>query len=471
MRTRARWLVTVLVLSPIAMIHAQPTPRLMRVEGVAYDSLAKAPLSGALVAVQGTGRSAMSDAKGRFRIDSVPEGTHLIAMTHAAFDSVGLSGTTSKVAVNANTPKLLLALPSFATIWRAACGEAPMPKDSALVFGAVRRASNGEAIAGPSVEISWVDLVGGGKTLATLGQRRWRRDAGGDDHGEFALCGVPLNVPLRVSAIAADSTRGAVELGPSMSRVRRAELLVEAAVAQVAERPDDATANTGTAPPPARATGVVMGAVTNEVGVPIAMAAVQVDSMPEVRTNELGRFSFADVPAGARSLRIVAVGRKPYEATVTLRAGDTSNVVVPLVKVATLETVKVSATVISVRVRTFEEHKVMGFGKFRDSTEIKKYPFMSAVMRTIPSAYIKDRQFETLTLNQGSCRAEKEEIDFRLDGHPTTAQVLTVLDPQTVAAMEVYSRMSQVPSDVMGKRGPLGYKCAVLVWTLQGFGR
>lgn len=466
-----------LAIVPLAQIASQPAPRLVRVEGLAYDSLAKVPLRGALIAVQGTSRSAMSDDKGRFRIDSVPEGTHLVAMTHAAFDSIGLSGTTARVAIAEKAPRLVLTVPSFATIWRAVCGDTPVPKDSALVFGAVRSAANGSAAPTSAVEISWVDLVGGGKTLASLGQRRWRRNVTADERGEFALCGIPLNVALSMRAVGADSASGTFELAPSLSRVRRTEMLVASAVVQAAvsagaptDRADTA-ARSATPAPAIGPVGIVTGVITNEGGVPIAMAAVQVDSLPEVRTTEDGRFSFANVPAGNRQLRVVAIGRKPYERTVNLLAGDTSNVVVPLAAVTTLEAVKVNATVISMRIRTYEEHKVMGFGAFRDSTEIKKYPFMSAVIRTVPSAYIKDRNFSTLTLNQGACRADLEQIDFRLDGHRTTPDVLTVLDPQSVAAIEVFSRMSQVPTDVMSKRGPGGYKCAMLVWTQRGFGR
>ena len=472
-----RALVVCAALLPFAGVVAQPAPRLVRVDGVAYDSVTKAPLANALIAVQGTGRSAMSDAKGKFRLDSVPEGTHLVAMTHAAFDSVGLSGITSRVTFVNNMPRVLMAVPSFASIWRAACGDMPVPKDSALVFGAVRRSTNGDAVGTPAVEISWVDLVGGGKTLASLGQRRWRRSVNADERGEFALCGVPLNVALSVRAVGTDSAVGAAELSPSMSPVRRAEILVAERVTASAASADSATprpdsvSRDATPRRSAGPVGVVTGTITNEGGVPIAMAAVQVDSLPEVRTNELGRFTFADVPAGSRQLRVVAIGRKPYENTISLRAGDTSNVVVPLATVSSLETVKVKASVISVRIRTYEEHKVMGFGAFRDSTEVKKYPFMSSVMRTVPSAYIKDRNFATLTLNNGGCSAALEQVDFRIDGHRATPDELTILDPRSVAAIEVFSRMSQVPTDVMGKRGPNGYKCAVLVWTLRGFGR
>jgi hypothetical protein len=107
----------------------------------------------------------------------------------------------------------------------------------------------------------------------------------------------------------------------------------------------------------------------------------------------------------------------------------------------------------------------MGFGAFRDSTEVKNYPSISSVMRTVPSTYIKDRNMNTLRIR--TCRADLEQIDFRIDGHPTTADVLTILDPRTVAAMEIFSG-SQIPSDVMGRKK---YCAAVLVWTHLSFGR
>ncbi|MBY0489631.1 MAG: carboxypeptidase-like regulatory domain-containing protein [Gemmatimonadaceae bacterium] len=56
---------------PLNAVHAQPVV----ITGLAYDSLHTRPLAGALVTIEGTGRSALSDANGRFRFDSVAAGS------------------------------------------------------------------------------------------------------------------------------------------------------------------------------------------------------------------------------------------------------------------------------------------------------------------------------------------------------------------------------------------------------------
>jgi len=69
------------------------------VNGIVYDSLASAPLSGALVAIVGTSRSTISDDKGRFRFDSLAPNTYTFTAQHDAIDSAGFSGLSVKANV------------------------------------------------------------------------------------------------------------------------------------------------------------------------------------------------------------------------------------------------------------------------------------------------------------------------------------------------------------------------------------
>ena len=122
---------------------AQGTLTRVTVSGIAYDSLRGEPLRDAFVTILGMGRSTTSDDAGRFRFDSLPAGTYTFATQHAAFDSIGLSGASVRLSVASARDTIRLAVPSFAALWRAACGAAPAPSDSGLVFGAVRSAANG----------------------------------------------------------------------------------------------------------------------------------------------------------------------------------------------------------------------------------------------------------------------------------------------------------------------------------------
>ncbi|MEQ1693190.1 MAG: carboxypeptidase-like regulatory domain-containing protein, partial [Gemmatimonas sp.] len=353
----------------------------------------------------------------------------------AVFDSMGLSGVSARVLVQQKTPRVTLAVPSFETLWRVACGDAPAPRDSALVYGTVRDAVGGAERAGALVDVSWVDLVGGGNSLQSIGQRRWRRHTSTDARGEYALCGVPTDTPLRLRT-ALDSldslSVSTIELETTAMRVRRRDVLIARVVATVAAAAPDAVVDSAavrvTAAGP---TGVVTGVVTNATGQPVANATVAIDTMAEVRSGEDGRFFVPGVPAGSRQASVVVIGMQPFTTSFNLMAGDTVRLTVPMSSVNTLETVKVKSTVMTVRIRDLGERRRTGLGTFRDSTEVAKYPNLTSAMRTVPNASMKTPTLGALVFGQGTprqCAAIREQIDFRLDGHPTNAQALDGVD-------------------------------------------
>ena len=441
---------------------AQGASALVSVEGMAFDSLARRPLVAAMIAVEGTGRSAVSDGKGRFRIDSVPEGARVFMMQHAAFDSLGLSGTAVRVLVQQRTPRVVLAVPSFETLWRAACGDGKAPKDSGLVFGTVRDAKSLDAAVGVMVDGAWVDLVGGGKSLASVGQRRWRRTAATDARGEYALCGIPARTALTLSAALDTARVTSIELSATEQRVQRRDLLVTQVV--VATRLADAVQDTAAALRRERATvpvgpvGTVMGIVTNGSGVPIPNAAVAVDTLAEIRTSDDGRFQVRNVPIGTRQLSIVAIGMTPYTATFDLREGDTTKLTIPMSSVQTLSEVSVKAnTVAGVRERMINEHMALGLGDFRDSTFLETLPNMGSALRSIAGVTVSRSLFNPV-ITSPACLA----FQVYLDGRPSSVSEFATIDVRAVAMLEMYKRKG-APSDVPGGRG-----CVILLWTKLG---
>jgi hypothetical protein len=129
------------LLAPLAPLSlgAQSAPT-VRVQGVVYDSLRSRPLAGAIVTLSGDSRITRSDSRGRFVFDSVPPGARTFAAQHAALDSVGFSGISARVTVTDGAKPIVIAAPSFASLWRTACGPTRPPKDSGFVYGTVDRA-------------------------------------------------------------------------------------------------------------------------------------------------------------------------------------------------------------------------------------------------------------------------------------------------------------------------------------------
>ncbi|MEA3244624.1 MAG: carboxypeptidase regulatory-like domain-containing protein, partial [Gemmatimonadota bacterium] len=148
-------IVAAAVAAVAAPVAAQP--RLVTVHGVAYDSLRGAPLEGAIVSLVGSGRTTVADRRGRFEIDSVAPGPHTFTMNHDAVDSLGLAGVSSRVEVTDGRAEVRLAIPAFAAFWARGCARAA-PRDSILVYGAVRDPASLAPVAGAKVEIAWLDL-------------------------------------------------------------------------------------------------------------------------------------------------------------------------------------------------------------------------------------------------------------------------------------------------------------------------
>ncbi|MFI5310783.1 MAG: carboxypeptidase regulatory-like domain-containing protein, partial [Gemmatimonadales bacterium] len=206
-----------------AMPQAAPAAA-VSVRGVAFDSLRSVPLAGAFVAIAGTGRSTQSDSLGHFHFDTLPAGSYLFTLEHAALDSLGLPGVTVRVSVRSPTASIIIAIPSFATPWRAACGTSNVPRGSAFVFGTIFDAGKRDRVANAKVDVAWLDLH---MTKAkTVSQRQLHIETRSDASGSYAVCGVPADVGLRIAAMTDSSASGAIDLAPQSIRVRRRDLLL-----------------------------------------------------------------------------------------------------------------------------------------------------------------------------------------------------------------------------------------------------
>ena len=187
------------------------------VRGLAFDSLRSLPLPGAFIALGGTSRTTQADARGRFTFDSVPAGQLLIQMQHDILDSIGFACRSARVSVDATHRDVVVAVPSFATLWRGLCGGVP-PKDSGIVYGLVRDMA-GNPKAGALVGITWQDASVVQRKNITL------KEVGGrvptDSTGRYVFCGVPTDVGLQVAASADAMVTGAVDVAPLTLRISR----------------------------------------------------------------------------------------------------------------------------------------------------------------------------------------------------------------------------------------------------------
>ncbi len=358
----------VAVLASLISAFASARGQGTTVRGVAFDSLRSAPLEGAFIRMtgaRGPARTATSDARGGFSFDSVPPGAFTFSMLHAALDSLGFSGISTRVTVGgspAATPFVTLAVPSFASLWHAACGGGPVPHDTGFVFGTVRDAERGRPLSGATVLVRWIAI--GVDSAAERGAKRsvteqaWGGEVRSDSAGGYTLCGVPSDATLRLFARKDSSSSGLLELLPRVgARVERRDLSLGPAIdSSLAKR------------------GVVSGLVRDADGRPVAEARVITSGAEEVRTGVDGRFVLPRVPIGTREIEVLAIGAQPVATAADVTMRDTAFVSVELRKIVELPAVVVTARTARQRMLAeFEERKALGIGHFLDSTRIAPF--------------------------------------------------------------------------------------------------
>jgi hypothetical protein len=426
-----------------AVLQAQATA--VTVRGVAFDSLRNTTLGGAFVTINegGKRRSTTADSTGRFSFDAVMPGTHIFSAQHAAVDSLGLPGITSRTTITNGVAEVTVAIPSFASLWSMACGPGKPPADSGFIYGVVRDAATQRPLGQASVDLSWVDLAMGENKAVT--QRRWRNQTRTDDRGSYGVCGVPAGMAVRIQAINDTMASGVIELAPSDVRVMRRDLYV---------------APTGGASTVLR--GTIVGTVMGSAGSPYRDARVTLEGVAEVRSGADGRFTIRDVPAGTRQLDISAIGMSPTSVIVDVVPNDTALVTATVGKVTTLDAVQVKALA---RQREFnrdlEERKKSGLGYMQDSTQMKNIGNMANVFATFPSAEVKRTRGSAfyITFPAGTSRCVGL---VWIDGRRGDYDQLAMIQPADLALVEVYPSRLSVPL----KFSVPGQFCGVIaVWT------
>jgi Carboxypeptidase regulatory-like domain len=427
-------------------VLAQARPLSLR--GVVFDSLRGQPMRDAFVSIAGRADVITTDAHGRFQFDSVAPGPHEVMAQHPILDSIGLSGLSAHATVSEASNEVKLAVPSFATLWRAACGNGVVPKDSGIVYGTIRDAARGTPVANAVVELKWSDLVL--DQTRHVRERRWRIETRSNELGGYAACAVSPDLGLEIHAALDKRETGRIQLQPLTGRVQRRDLVVGAALARDVSE-----------------TGTVSGSAIDPSGQPLADVRVIVDSLPEVRTRDDGTFTVPLVPPGTRQIRVLIVGSAATAVAVDVMPGSTANVIVTVPKITGLAPLETRAERNTrLFAAEFNERRRRGYGYVRDSTEIINYDEFLNVFRSVPSMNVQYRRSNlTITVPNGvggSCTPR-----VLIDGAEAAFGHLIDLLPKEVAAVEVYVRGAQIPARFtqVGIQPQCGI---ILVWTKYG---
>jgi hypothetical protein len=404
----ARWrlaLVGAVVAWPNASAHAQGgMAALHRVAGVVHDSIAEAPLRGALVQLvarndPGWARTATSGPDGRFVIDSVPPGAYALGYLHPRLDSMHVVPPARTVQLPGPDSSVLLAVPSFATLARAACPDSPLADDDALFVGRLWPARAGAPVSAGIVSVQWSEtLIDGG-----VQQRRPVITAETDAQGAFVICGVPVATRALVQGVSADGASGLVELQAPTSRLLLRDLRTAPVdrVITAASTPEpiadsaDAVIDSITQ---LRGVGRLRGAIRTEDGTAIANAQLQVrETVAVARSSADGSFDLRELPIGTHTLHARAIGYAPLRQAVDISDGDTARIVFIMTSAdRTLDTVRVlGERPVPYWKREFEGRRQQGMGRFIDEAAIaRRNPSrVTDLLASLPNITIRDGNF------------------------------------------------------------------------------
>src|SRR5881396_1576881 len=443
--------------SLICAAHAVAQGGTGSVRGVVYDSLiSAAPLEGAEVWIEGTNRTARTDADGRFELPAVAPGRHTLTFYHPVLDSTGLSAPPVVVDVAAgSTAVVALATPGPATAHRTLCPHDPWYETGAIL-GLVRDAADSKPLPNVTVTAHWtIYVLGTGSVRAEPGAAAARSDGS----GRVLLCNVPTDVAVVLQGKAGEGPAGMVLVDLAGRAFGRARL-------------DLAVTAT---------TGAVAGVVRTRAGSVIPDATVVViGTESRTQADEHGAFTLRDVLAGPRIVEAQAIGYPPGRAQATVRPGLTQRVEIVMGdSIAVLDPVTVEGRYEPYLARVgFERRRNAAQGHFLDTTDIKSAGAVQfeEVFRMVPGVRLRPNGSSYLVeLQRGQGQIFNPALvnycppSYFIDGVyfplPPIQTPSLPLVPGEVLAIEVYSNIFSAPPQYQRLDSGCG---VILVWTKRG---
>lgn len=475
--------------SPVLTPAPKPAPVPMaRVIGVVFDSVAMRPLRDALVQIVAADdpariRSAKTDERGAYAVDSLKVGVYLLGFFHARLDSLGLESPLLRVDVQSDGElRAPLAIPSSRTLIAKICGPAQASNESRGMFMGFVRSARGDALPAPArVRAQWLEVSVGPRGIERRNPARYSTTSAA---GAFTICGIPTDVKITSRAFVGTDSSGFVELEMPRGGLLYRDVYVGSAT-KVAFAPP---ADTGTAADKRnaqssgtstfsssasvlRGNGKLRGTVRNLSGQPIPNARVTIwGSGLDATTNGSGQFTMQSLPSGTYTLESRAIGYAPNRSPVDVLDGAEGSAEVAMeVYVPMVDTMRVRANRNPARdpMAEFEKRKKSGFGYFLDEDAVaRRNPmYMSDLLRTTPGLSVSpgqlggDRVMMRGSAGSGSCAPTVYVNGARV--FSDDGVIDNLVNPQDVKAVEIYTRTGSMPIEFQSMNG-----CgSIVIWT------
>ena len=434
-----------------------------RLRGVVHDSLAGAPLVGALVqlvAEEPPGDSipavlaTTTDSLGQFHFAALPAGRYRLGFFHDMLDGVGIAPVVRPLRIPDDLPRrdpLLLAGPSASTIRRAVCTDTV----AGVAVGRVRDASRDTPPDSGTVVSEWLEMTLSARGLTRHPQRRQQPIGRG---GWFVACGLPRAGTLRLSATTTRDSTERVEYTMTGDGLLRRDLFPPAQEDSTVVRLQGRVVRAGDGQP-------VPGAL-------VQVGATGSEAPVTTRSEADGAWRLTTRPSGSRTLEVRAVGFYPVQQPIAVTA-DVERRTRPLRTELTsmkalLDTVKVLARYDRYQTATeFTERRRSGVGRFLTATQIaQRQPLVvSDLFLAMPGIAVERDSTGMPVLRMRGLFAERCEPAIYVNGFQMqgfdASTLDTFLHPDELLGVEVYTESTVPPQFSPGMSG-----CGSLVfWT------
>ena len=434
-----------------------------RLRGTVFDSTQGAPLVGAVVTLEGLGRTTETDSTGGFVFDSLSdEGDVRVRVWHPRLDSLGFPALMSTQRLRRRTESTAeMRVRGIAEVARLRCPSSAR-NTPRVITGVVRSATDTTV----AVQASEVVLL----------ERRGTTSGGNDsllthsgitsDLGRYAFCDLmpgaqawlvvrdelewsdpryvsgdsapPVEiVPLRMRTTTDSATSGAplVVLGRTLA-------------------PDRSSRIAGWVLLPENATGTVQ---------------VLLDDVVRTTVNPDGSFAMDNVSAGARKLTFRSPAVAIRHVSVTVQSGQ-SQLLLAALRSAPIVVVQRNDASSNSQLTEFRRRRRAGGGVYLDQAELERRNArtLTDLVRTVPGVRVVPRpegfryvssHFRRLSGDLGTC-----DMMLYLDGQPfpmETGDADTRIRVSDITAMEVYVTAGSVPREFAGPGAACG---VILLW-------
>jgi hypothetical protein len=431
-------------------------------QGLVMDSVHNGPLANANVIVEGVSRSAMTDADGRYHIDSIPPGQHRVMVLAAVLDTLGIQmRTPAYTFVAGKTHDLDLTIPGGERLASALCNAVWRNRGPAVLVGFVRDPdTNGPAI-GSKVSLVYneTDIIGRKKPIV--------RESQVDSSGFYRICGLPADMSGKVQVFRNGVSSGEVPAEVTNGFVALRAFSIVAQHQGIVEVKSDS----GKISRYAKGSARVTGKVVDKRGQPLRDARVMLQGGGAVALSKAnGEFALDSLPSGTQALTIRKLGYSAEEVAVELSANTPAKTTVTLSDaVPLLATMRVEAAQDKALSDIgYLQRKQTGLGRFYDGKQINHESMtFSDVMRMDPGLRIQPTGDGRTYVITDSRSATSGCVNFYVDGSPWTpmspGDIDNYVQPSELVAVEVYHGTETPPQFTP----PGQSSCATVVaWTV-----